>query len=425
MSKLRSEAGCQNRRLFELWRITSVALESVSSLRGEGLAEQTATRFMKCAHCKAEVLPRWKVCPECGTATGNPGGAKSAAPGTELRREPSRLTSASSLSDLAEAASARVEDRMRTIQESVEARLSRVSAFDRSVRAGKGALSKAAMSSYAPVPGLDGLLRPQPDELAQANRSVLASSFVERNPAYKRKAEAIGFHFVGNDSMVNAFATDGPMKISDGITLKPPAVVFLGGLANAMCLVSVTMATYLKNRLDSTLRFAFQDLGRAIVANQGRFSTEEAARIFDRDLGFKTQELLRSDPESTFAVARGVRLSMYLHTISHEVGHIALSHTLGRIPNLDVSRNQEREADSFAWSVVSSCPDREFHFLGGVLTEALFVWIDRAAGSPEVSTHPHSRERFNNAFVSNSEAARETQQAFGLDQRRFTELLPL
>jgi len=382
---------------------------------------------MKCEQCDQELQPGWKICPQCGRKLPKPGTIDLPAFGAGFGREPDELISRPSLSGLADSASARVEERLRAVQDRVQDRLQQLSSKAKSLPAAGGALAQTGASSEGLAPVLEELLRPKHEEMKQAEESVRTSAFVQSNLLYKERARTIGFYFDADNLLVNAGATDRPAKLSDGSAVSPPAIIYLGGMSNAVCLVSAALAIYMKERLDSILRFTFHDLGRAVVASRVQFSTDNAAGIFDRNLGFKLAALLRSAPEVIFAGARAFRTSMYMHTLAHELGHIALGHTLRfeSHHNLDIARNQEREADSFAASVLSSCPGREFHFLGAALSTALFVWTDRAAGSPAASTHPCPRERFQNLFATHSEAARDADQQFGLDQRRLNELLPL
>ncbi|MFG0253083.1 MAG: M48 family metalloprotease, partial [Phycisphaerales bacterium JB038] len=111
--------------------------------------------------------------------------------------------------------------------------------------------------------------------------------------------------------------------------------------------------------------------------------------------------------------------------IAHEAGHIALGHTLatGDLP-LEVSRNQEREADSFAASVLATSPSQEALFLGQVFTAILLTWQQYAWGDTEESTHPLAKERFENILRSHSAALKEMGKQYGLTEKFLRGLLP-
>ena len=92
--------------------------------------------------------------------------------------------------------------------------------------------------------------------------------------------------------------------------------------------------------------------------------------------------------------------------LAHESGHHALGHLLSfsEKTNLEIDRNQEREADSFASSVISASPFGEYIFAGTLFWHyAVAVQADGA--SDEGSNHPLSRERFENFVRANAEKA--------------------
>jgi len=93
-------------------------------------------------------------------------------------------------------------------------------------------------------------------------------------------------------------------------------------------------------------------------------------------------------------------------------------------PNFDIARNQEREADSFASSVLSASPFREYLFLGQVFITLLFSWLDHVARSKDATTHPLGRERFFNIMTNNTAAAGEAADRFGFTRERLIALLP-
>ena len=102
--------------------------------------------------------------------------------------------------------------------------------------------------------------------------------------------------------------------------------------------------------------------------------------------------------------AKSISAGLMLGIIAHECGHQSLGHVLktGETVNLDISRNQEREADSFASSVISSSPFGEY-----ILAGTLF-WYYALANQQRDSnetTHPLAKERFENYVRSNKALA--------------------
>jgi hypothetical protein len=271
------------------------------------------------------------------------------------------------------------------------------------------------------------LLTPQPEEIRQSVRFVFDSPHIQTNRQYQSRVGQIGFLFVGDDHTVNAFATDHPLRMGEGNVVTPPAIVFFGGLGCALRLASASLALHARALRGSTDLFAayglkdvFHRMGRAVVEGKGTFDPDISASILRNAAGAASMT-----PDDRFvSTARSYSAAMEMFVVAHEAGHIALGHTLGQSLNYDVSRNQEREADSFASSALCTSPFREYLFLGQVFVTIVFAWVEHAAGAHDAETHPLSRERFLNAIQSNREAAREAAENLGLTTARLQELLP-
>ncbi|MBR4603807.1 MAG: hypothetical protein IKO43_03055 [Kiritimatiellae bacterium] len=94
-------------------------------------------------------------------------------------------------------------------------------------------------------------------------------------------------------------------------------------------------------------------------------------------------------------LARSISSGMMIGTLAHECGHVALGHTL--TPGEDVvgagiSRDQERQADSFMSSVIATSPFAQQILLG----EILFLHVSQCVPNDGKGTHPHSKERLEN-----------------------------
>jgi len=278
---------------------------------------------------------------------------------------------------------------------------------------------------------INALVLPPPGEVEQARGLVFGCRFVADNPQYKERVGRVTFLFADGDSVVNAYATDRPVRVGRGRTVQPPAVLYLGGLAHACSLGAAALAAHAAARRnadategDSPLVPTFQRIGEAVVGSGGKLDVEQSVEIFRCAVAPAAQGLVERGEERFVSLAQSYRVSMCMSVIAHELGHIALGHTLGREANYDISRNQEREADSFSASCLSTCPYREYHFLGTVFQEIVFAWVGHAGGARTAGTHPLSRERFENAFRNNSEAAREAAEQFGLTRDILSRLLP-
>jgi hypothetical protein len=270
------------------------------------------------------------------------------------------------------------------------------------------------------------LLLPFPDQITQSKNIALSSPFIQSNTLYSSRIASVSFTFLQEDTTVNAYATDFPVDLPDGGKLEPPAIIFLGGLASALRLMAAAVAVSMGSgegvtgTKESALGRTFRAMGSSLVQSGGKFDLEILGTIFEQAVAPEIVE----GKDRFVSLARSLSASMEAAVIAHEAGHLALSHTLGTRLNFDVSRNQEREADSFASSVLSTSPFREYLFLGQVFVTLLFSWMDHVGRHKDPTTHPLGRERFFNVLTNNSAAADDAADQFGLTRERLIELLP-
>jgi hypothetical protein len=135
-------------------------------------------------------------------------------------------------------------------------------------------------------------------------------------------------------------------------------------------------------------------------------------------------ELLCTDRALVKSAIR-VQNGMITHVIAHEMGHLCLGHTCSLVRVEDeVSRNMEREADSFAASILHTLDNRAYHFVGQILFDLMMTWQHHGIAPQTPTSHPCSRDRFHAAFVSNPTAASEAEALFGMSQDDWIALLP-
>ncbi len=267
---------------------------------------------------------------------------------------------------------------------------------------------------------------PQPEQINQSARFVFDSPFIQSNPLYQHRIGQVKFVFVPGETTVNAFATDAPLPVSEDRAIEPPVIVFYGGLAAALRLASAALAVHIRARRRSGFSLARSNLSAALhtmgrtVAARGGLDVETSLDVFRQTV---LADMVPDD-ERFVSLARSYAAAMDMFVVAHEAGHLALAHTLGRATNYDVSRNQEREADSFASSALCTSPFREYLFLGQVFVTIVFAWVEAGLQARQASTHPLARQRFLYAIESNSEAAREAAEEFGLSRQVLTEMLP-
>lgn len=258
------------------------------------------------------------------------------------------------------------------------------------------------------------------ESIRQIAAFVLSSPHVLNNTAYRKRAASLTFLYLDTVYVFNAFATDHPI---DGIDADPPLIVILGGLVQAVRIAAIGLGNYRvrqtresREKLVEIIRW----IGSAIIQNQGEFDPDNARQAMeDLDLGTLMEEngeIVRKARSYSAAICMGV--------IAHELGHIALGHTLNTSAdiNYEISRNQEREADSFASSIATSCPFSDYIVEGGIFWWALMTWAESVLPGTgyQETTHPNARERLMDYIRSNRDQAA----AMGIDETGIGEFMP-
>lgn len=279
---------------------------------------------------------------------------------------------------------------------------------------------------------------PSEAEIQQAWAFVSRSPHVTENHLYRLRVQAANFLLDMEETAVNAYATDYPVKRPDGTVLEGPTVVFCGGLANALCLSATALALQRCIReverqqgagkardSQSPIKTLFEAMGHMIVRDNGELSRESASLLYEKVVVPTLREVADMGQEDYAHYAPSFRFSLYMFAIAHEMGHIAYGHTLGECSNYSVSRAQEFDADSFASQVLSSCAYSEYHFLAQVLVTIVFAWMQHAGGIEQGSTHPLGVERFRQMFRdADNRAEQEVADTFGMVRTDLEGLLP-
>ena len=265
----------------------------------------------------------------------------------------------------------------------------------------QGGVSADARPSDGSIPEVDAAaitayLTPSEAEMDQLYSYVANAPFVAENLQYRDRMKDLPFIFVATNDIVNAAASRRPM-VKDGEKGIAFYTVFYGGAARYARLVG--------------LAAALQDAGhkgmlkKFVAAMPPSFCVRcgtEACVKFIAENGLvealadgKIRQRAMSYSSGTIA-----------YVIAHECGHHALGHLLGfsEKQNLEIVRNQEREADSFASSVISASPFGEYMFAGTLFwSYALAKQTDGDSDSGR--SHPLWKERFENLVRANAEKA--------------------
>ena len=211
-----------------------------------------------------------------------------------------------------------------------------------------------------------------------------STGYISANPSYHRSAMNTTIT-LDEDETVNAYA--------DSLSENRHTINIFQGLVDALYFVGIASAVYERNHDMIQLRDACNFVGRNALDGFNQNKTEFGIK----ELGYDTQINNVLIARATTFMAGGV-----LSVIAHEQGHICLMHTLRNDIDYDISRNDERQADLFAQSVISALPYKDANILASLFTEILFCWMGKDRGGP-ATTHPHSRERVFNIYNSHEQ----------------------
>jgi len=95
-------------------------------------------------------------------------------------------------------------------------------------------------------------------------------------------------------------------------------------------------------------------------------------------------------------VARMYAKTILLEVVAHECGHVCLGHAPheDQDAHMSISRNDERQADSWAAAVMQSCCLGAQGAVGAVMSQIGFMWAHKVSeGELRFSSHPTNLER--------------------------------
>ena len=243
-------------------------------------------------------------------------------------------------------------------------------------------------------------------ELQQLMSYVCTSPHVTSNPQYAKVAENLLFVIAKEDPTINAYAVLGEYAQVPNIPDDAPMIYLLNGATLYSKLIS---SAFVMSRLvldvdpsmENPMPIFVTLIGNWVVEN-GCEITEKGVAEFAGKLGL--HYILANS--GLYRKVSSLSSALLISILAHEFGHLCLGHVHGMSVNLEISRNQEREADSFASSVISSGPFAGYMVLGTVLWELVWVWLEVVTGEP-ATTHPLASERLADILHANPSAAAE------------------
>lgn len=231
--------------------------------------------------------------------------------------------------------------------------------------------------------------RPEEAEMRHLWDIVRTSPHVSANKLYASVTANVEFRYLPEDDTVNAMAAMClPMELG---ARKQPTLFLYGGYVRLFRLVALAAAASEANAMNAQPKLV-QMWGKL----KPKFPESELNAFLDKS-GLSS---VTNNPRIVVR-AREISCGMILATLAHEAGHHSLGHLHGGMDALEVSRNQEREADSFAASVMSVSPLGKYMLHGKLLYYAIDAKVGGGGG-----THPYSKERFDNLVRANPVLAR-------------------
>ncbi len=295
----------------------------------------------------------------------------------------------------------RLDERLAGLDRQLDERLSRLGVSHGARPGASGPALRtpgfsARMAGMAPEDVFKDYATPSDAEAIQLFEYVRNAPHVRNNSLYSSILGQTRFVFAADDDDLNAYATVAAAENGEAV----PMVYLLGGAARFGRMAALAVAATRGGDPTAGGRFL------AVLKKNG-------LAAIDLDWSARTlveAELARVlEDDRTLTLAKSMSAGLLLGILAHEAGHLSLGHLhqMGGRENNDISRNQEREADSFASSIIASSPFGEYILAGTLFWHFALAQLEDGG---RATTHPLSKERFENFVRANPDLAAE----FGL-----------
>lgn len=248
------------------------------------------------------------------------------------------------------------------------------------------------------VPGPDGAsssaeayLWTNKGQLNQLFEFMRNSSFVQGNDHYREILSQVKFRYDDRNDAVNAYSRARRKWLGEDAQ----EVLCFAGAARFARLISLGWAAELEGR-----EGAVQRLLDGMKPGQFSVLTDADAAALLRGAGL--EDALENP--AVRARAESISSGMLSFILAHELGHQALGHVFGDADSHGVSRNQEREADSFASNVLETSAFGEYMFVGELCWQYALATQQKDSSAP--GTHPEAQERMENLLREHPELAK-------------------
>lgn len=231
---------------------------------------------------------------------------------------------------------------------------------------------------------------PSEDDIRSIWSLIVDSPYVRSNPQYETVLRNTRIYYDVGDKDLNAYAA-----YEERNQVRRPIVKMLGGFVRHAASCGFARAS---DHLGVTTN--------ALACLLMSMKDPSHCAIGEFQLAVKMAENSAAVREEAGQITAG----MLMAALAHEAGHIAYGHVQHDAEfhkaNIDVVRNEERDADSFASSIMVSSTYGRYMFE----SIALFHWFFAQFDEPEKAAyldHPLHRERLENLIRSNERLALE------------------
>ena len=234
-------------------------------------------------------------------------------------------------------------------------------------------------------------------EVRQLFEYVRQSSFISGNEQYAKKMKDVLFVYSATNDAVNAYASIDSSDNSRRI------MNCFAGLVRISKVLSLAAAAQLCGEKGAIARL----MDKLTPQLCSCLTIEDAAKLI-RSCGLDaclSKEEIRTK-------AKSIAAGTVVGCLAHETGHIVLGHLESDLKirmNMEVRRNNEKQADLVSSSIMSTTPFGEYVFIG----EVFFFWVNMQKidaltkqNVPQSDlAHPLNRERYVSFVLANKEKA--------------------
>lgn len=258
------------------------------------------------------------------------------------------------------------------------------------------------------------LLAPDEAAIRRLMRQVRLVSHVQENTRHRQVAADCWIHLCSRRPDPNACAHAAPEPCDECGEPRPAGkaltILVNRGLGQFAGLLAAVAASPLMLARDDS-RYADCRAGLARCAGV----LDDPAGVDGPLAGALMEHAIRAcTVPGLMPLAIDVASGMIAFIMAHELAHLSYGHVLGTETSLEVSRNSEREADSFAASVLVGLPNPDRVLIGGVIWWSCLATAEQMRAGSAPATHPMSRARLQSLIESAPSAMQAARAAHGI-----------